>query len=130
VTQLEEAVLEIRERIEELEAVAVLGSVTLNITTFAPEPYSVKKAIPVCVQRGTGGFVASFADANINTSGETQQEAYANLRELLLDVFDSLTALPESKLGPGPRRQLAVLREFVDVPTHHKRARRADPAKA
>ena len=74
--------------------------------------------------------MASFADANINTSGETQQEAYANLRELILDVLDSLTALPESKLGPGPRRQLAVLREFVDVPANQERASPADSAKA
>ena len=127
---LEEVVIEIRERVEELEASAVLGSVTLNITTFTPEPYSVKKPIPVCVQRGAGGFMASFADANINASGETQQEAYANLRELILDIFDSLTALPESKLGSGPRRQLAVLREFVDVSADHERARREDSEKA
>jgi hypothetical protein len=51
--------------------------VTFNITGFTPEPYSVKKAIPICMQRGAGGFVASFAGANINASGETQQEAYA-----------------------------------------------------
>jgi hypothetical protein len=100
--------------------------VTFNITGFTPEPYSVKKAIPICVQRGIGGFVASFADANIKVSGETQQEAYANLRELILDVFESLTALPESKLGFGPRRQLAVLRKFVDAPIDHERARRKD----
>lgn len=103
---------------------------TFNITGFTPEPYSVKKAIPVCVQGGAGGFVASFVDANINAAGETQQEAFANLRELLLDIFDSLTALPESKLGPGPRRQLAVLWEFVDVPIHHGRARREDSGKS
>lgn len=102
----------------------VLGWVTLYIETFAPEPYRVKKAIPVCVQHRMDGFVASFADANILASGDTQQEAYGNLKELLLDVFDNLSALPVSKLGPEPRRQLAVLKDFLDAAQDHARARR------
>jgi predicted RNase H-like HicB family nuclease len=101
-----------------------LGWVTLYIETFAPEPYRVKKAIPVCVQHRTDGFVASFADANIHASGDTQQEAFGHLKELILDIFDSLSALPVSKLGPEPRRQLAVLKDFLDAAQDHARARR------
>ena len=88
------------------------GWVTFYIETFAPEPYRVKKTIPACVQHRTDGFVASFADANIHASGDTQQEAYSNLKELILDVFDNLSALSVSKLGPEPRRQLAVFKKF------------------
>jgi hypothetical protein len=102
---------------------AILGTATLQIDTFAPEPYRVKRAIPVSVQRRTDGCLASFVEANVNSSGDTQQEAFANVKELILDVFDSLNSLPPSKLGPGPARQLAVLREFIDVPQDHEGAR-------
>lgn len=116
VFRLENSALEeIEQRVDALEALAVLGCATFTINTFAPEPYLIKKPIPVCVRGRVGGFEASFADANINASGDTEQEAYANVRELILDTFDSLTSFPKSKLGPEPIRQLAVLREFIDV---------------
>jgi hypothetical protein len=79
-----------------------------------PEPYRLLKPIPIVVQHDSEGFRASFMDAGINSSGDTQQEAYSNVKELILDVFDSLRALPASKLGPKPARQLDVLREFLN----------------
>ena len=88
--------------------------VTLHVETFAPEPYRVKRAIPLALQRRADGYLALFVEANVNSSGGTQEEALANVKELILDVFDSLSSLPPSKLGPGPARKLAVLREFID----------------
>jgi len=79
------------------------------------KPYKVKRPIPISLQRRVDGYVASFVEANVNSSGDTQQEALANVEELILDVFDSLSSMPPSKLGPGPARQLAVLREYIDV---------------
>jgi predicted RNase H-like HicB family nuclease len=123
---LEEGFRNLEERLEALESSRVLGSTTLQIQTFAPEPYGVKRPIPVVVQRLQEGFTASFVDANVNSSGDSQQEAYANVKELILDVFDSLRSLPASRLGPGPTRQLAVLREFIDAPEDHQGAREED----
>jgi predicted RNase H-like HicB family nuclease len=120
---LEDSVRELKDRLTAIEEMAILGTATLQIDTFAPEPYRVKRAIPVSVQRRTDGYLASFVEANVNSSGDTQQEAFANVKELILDVFDSLNSLPPSKLGPGPARQLAVLREFIDVPQDHEGAR-------
>ena len=107
------------ERLKEVEPVPV----PMNIETFAPEPYRVRRAIPIAVRSSGDGFVASFADANISSSGDTQQEAYTNVKELILDVCERLNSLPAQKLGPGPARQLAVLREFVDAETDHEAAR-------
>lgn len=94
---------------------AILGTVTLRITTFAPELYRVKRAIPVIVERRRDGYVASFIEANINSSGATLREAFENVKVLILDVFDGLSAMPPSKLGPGPARQFAILREFFEL---------------
>jgi hypothetical protein len=86
---------------------------TSQIATFAPEPYEVLRPIPVLVRPEGEEFVASFVEANVNASGETQQEAFESLKALVLDVFDSLRSHPAEKLGPEPARRLAVLRDFI-----------------
>jgi len=87
--------------------------VVVPITTFAPEPYELVRDIPVVVTPCGDCFTASFMDANIGASGDTQQEAFDNLRELLLDLYDSLANTPDEELGPGPWRQKCVLAQFV-----------------
>ncbi|HSK78746.1 MAG TPA: hypothetical protein VLQ45_19985 [Thermoanaerobaculia bacterium] len=120
---LEEQVSEMTIRLERLEDVEPVAPVVMHIETFAPEPYRVRRAIPIIVRHSGGCLVASFADANISSSGDNPQEAYANVKELILDVFDRLSSVPAEKLGPGPARQLAVLREFVDAEADHEAAR-------
>ncbi|MGH9786980.1 MAG: hypothetical protein ACRD88_22650 [Terriglobia bacterium] len=85
----------------------------MPITTFAPEPYELRQPLLILVQREKEGFTASFFDANIHASGDTEEEAFRNLKSLILDVFDSLRAEPLEKLGPEPKRQLSVLEEFL-----------------
>ena len=62
-------------------------TIVIPIATLAPEPYELFRAIPVVVQPAGGEFIATFFDANISTAGDTQEEAVANLRSLLLDMF-------------------------------------------
>lgn len=83
------------------------------ITTFVPEPYEVVRQMVAVVQPSEEGFTASLFDANIHSSGDTEEEAVRNLKSLTLDVYDNLSAEPTENLGPQPRRQLAVLREFI-----------------
>lgn len=88
-------------------------TIAVPITTFAPEPYQLRQPLVVLVQREEEGFTASHFDSNIHASGDTEEEAFRNLKSLVLDVFDSLCAEPLEKLGPEPKRQLAVLKEFI-----------------
>jgi len=89
---------------------------TVEIRTFAPEPYQLPSPISVSVEEDAdGSFLVSFFDANISTTGENEQEAFENLKSLILDVFDSLNREDPAKLGPEPRRQLAVLRRFISA---------------
>ena len=60
-------------------------------------------------------FVASFVDANINASGETQLEAVEMLKDMISSSFQ-LFLTREAVLGDEPKRQLAVLRHFVRIP--------------
>jgi len=88
-------------------------AVVVPIATMAPEPYRVLRDIPAVLEPADDGFIATFFDANISTSGDTAEEAVSNLRSLILDVFDYLSSEPLNSLGPEPARQLAVLREFL-----------------
>jgi hypothetical protein len=110
--QLEQEVSQQKRRLEALESRAV--PCPMEIRSFAPEPYCVKKAIPVVVRQHAGEFIASFLDANLNASGETENEAFAAVKVLMLDMLDNLSR--QKKLGPKLASRLAVLREFIDGP--------------
>ena len=127
---IEERLATLEERLNRVETAAIPSHATLYLSTFAPEPYVLKHPIPIAIQETTDGFLASFVDANINTSGDTQQEAFANARELILDVFDRLHGLPAKKLGPGPARQIAVLKDFIDAAANHEGTRPEDRQEA
>jgi predicted RNase H-like HicB family nuclease len=83
------------------------------ISTFSPEPYVLKLSIPVHIRSVDESFIATFFDANISTSGETEEEAFSNLKSLIVETFDYLDLVDPEHLGPEPLRQLEVLREFM-----------------
>jgi predicted RNase H-like HicB family nuclease len=112
------AVLRLERRIAELEGIVAKVSsgspVVVPIPTLAPKPLRLKKDIPILLQSNGEEYVASFLDANINASGETQAEAVDNLKDILAAVFEKLRSLSPAALGTGPTRQLAVLTEFIE----------------
>ncbi len=107
---LEKVVLELRYSLMEL---ANRQTITVPITSLAPEPLSLSQPIFVVVQPDGDEFCATFFDANINASGDTQTEAVDNLKEILVSTYRRYSSLGESKLGPGPRKQLAVLQTVI-----------------
>ncbi len=56
--------------------------------------------------------VATFQEANVSASGETQFDAVDSLVSLITDVFSFLND-NSAHLGPEPARQLEVLRKYV-----------------
>jgi hypothetical protein len=75
--------------------------------------YRILKPIPVDIREAEDSFVASFTTANINSSGDSWEEAVTNLQSLLLDMYDSLLSEKPNALGREPKRQLAVLQSFI-----------------
>jgi hypothetical protein len=88
------------------------------VHTFAPEPISLKKPIPIFIRSREGEYLASFLDANINSSGATEAEAFSGIKTLILDAWDKLHTLETtSRLGPKLAERLSALREFIDEPS-------------
>jgi hypothetical protein len=94
-------------------ALARTTSIVVPITTLAPEPFELLREISVVVQPVEHGYTATFFDANINSSGDTQEEAVSNLKSLVVEIFSDLESEPAARLGPEPVRQLKVLSMFL-----------------
>jgi dCTP deaminase len=86
---------------------------TVPMTTLATPELTLQRDIPVVIEQTDSGFVATFFDGNLSMSGDTKEEAFGNLRGLLVDVFNDLDAEPPDRLGPGPRSQIQILRSFI-----------------
>jgi predicted RNase H-like HicB family nuclease len=109
-----EQISEVLQRVDALEQRINQRSVIVPIQDLGPSPVEVKQPIFAVVQEEDGVFVASFVDANMNASGETQLEAVKMLKDVIASSFQ-LFVNKETVLGEEPQRQLAVLRRFVGM---------------
>lgn len=83
------------------------------IQTLAPEPYELIKPLLVVLERSDDQYLASFYDANVSASGDNQEEAIINFKDILIGTFDLLSSLNEDELGPMPLRHYTILREYI-----------------
>jgi len=107
---LEKAILEMRSTVDQL---ARGRTIHVPISSLAPEPYAVVKPLVAVVVPDDDQFIASFYDANLHSSGDTEAEAIDNLKEVIASTFRRLSELGDKRLGPLPAKQLATLNEFV-----------------
>jgi predicted RNase H-like HicB family nuclease len=87
--------------------------VSVVVDTMAPEPIDVIRPFHVVVEPYEDEMRASFDDANLSAFGETRNEAIWNLKDLIAGTFEILDAHEPEQLGPGPARQLEVLKQFI-----------------
>jgi hypothetical protein len=107
---LEVALSDFERRIQRLES---LQTKIIPIDTFAPEPYAVLKTILATVHSEEGEYEAGWFDANIHSGGNNEEEAVRNLKGQIIDLYESFSTVPIEKLGPEPKRQLLVMRQFM-----------------
>jgi predicted RNase H-like HicB family nuclease len=86
-----------------------------EISSFAPEPYALK-CPPMRIEVvGQGSeYISSHHESNIHASGDTPYEAIENLKSLMLDTFDSLTAEPLENLGQKAKCQRFLLESLIE----------------
>lgn len=96
-----------------LQGLSVTRLGPIPLTSLDPDKYELGRDIPVVLQPSDDGFTATFFDANIGSSGDTEEEAIDNLRTLIIDTFELLESTRPEKLGREPRRRLNVLRSII-----------------
>jgi len=82
------------------------------VQTLSQYGHVLLKPFTVAIEQSGDSYVATFYDAGISASGDNETEAFQNLTDMISATFE-LGSRHDIKLGPGPARQLAVLREFV-----------------
>ena len=89
-------------------------AILVPIESFAPEPLEVIKPFFVVVAPDDDEFTATWFDANIAATGDNEVEAVAILKDFINAQFEQFSRLEiQDKLGPGPRRELALMKEFL-----------------
>ncbi|MBI1900443.1 MAG: hypothetical protein HYS13_04915 [Planctomycetia bacterium] len=83
------------------------------IASVAPSKVRLLREIPVTIRPENGCFVATFFDAGISSAGDSPEDAFDAVKSLIVDIFEGLNKTPAHRLGPHPRRQLHVLRDFL-----------------
>lgn len=111
VAGLEARVEEVLKRLGELNGLR--RSFLVPIETLEPEPYEILRPFTAVVMEAEGEFEAAIFDLGIFASGDTEEEAIANLKETLLDTLDRLSELPDTRLGKGPLRQKSLLNKWI-----------------
>ena len=107
---LEREVALLKQRCSRLEE---LSPILVPIQSLAPEPYEVIKPLWAVVKVQDDQYIATFFDANISASGDTQTEAIFNLKDMIVGSFEILSETSANELGPEPVQQKKVLQEFI-----------------
>jgi hypothetical protein len=107
---LEREIAVLRERTHLLEEQRPL---LVPVQTLEPEPYRTLAPFTVVVRAEQDEYLASWFDANLVASGSSPEEAFSNLKDIIVAVYESLKNLPEEQMGPGPARQIKILRKFI-----------------
>jgi hypothetical protein len=82
------------------------------LTTLTPS-FRMVQQIPVTIEGDGEDFTATFVEANVSASGETEADAIANFKDSLLSSYEVLENLPPTQLGPLPARQWEILQNVV-----------------
>lgn len=107
ISVLEQEMAEVRARI-------AVRPTLVPIQTLAPHPVEVTNPILAVVQPDDGAWVASWSEANVNASGDTELDALDMLKEAIASTF-RLFCDEESNLGDDLAKRLTIMREFLRV---------------
>jgi hypothetical protein len=97
---------------DEILRLQSLRAYVVPLTTLSAE-FQLTQPIPVMIEGCDENFIASFTEANISASGETEGDAIANFKDSLVSSYQVLEGMSSDKLGPLPARQWKVLQNVV-----------------
>jgi hypothetical protein len=113
ISSLTQDVRQLQQKVAELSS----QPFTVLITTLAPEPLVLARDISAVVAPNGEDFIATYFDAGISATGDTDTEAIFNLKDMIAQTFKVLSNVPAEELGIVPQRQLASLRAVITLPS-------------
>ena len=117
ILELTDNVFTIQTKLDGLvEAVGRLASqrtFVVPLTSLAPEPLQMRLNSPATIEGDGEEFTATYTEANVSASGETEADAIANLKESIANTFMRLEAIPPGEMASLPARQWDILRNAI-----------------
>jgi predicted RNase H-like HicB family nuclease len=96
-----------------LDQLASQRTFVVPLSTLAPEPLQLKLNIPATIEGDGDDFTATFTEANVSASGDTEADAIANLKESIVATYKILESIPVSEMSALPARQWNVLKSAI-----------------
>jgi hypothetical protein len=78
-----------------------------------PEPLDLVSPISVVIEESDGSFIATFLEASLAASGDTEAEAIEGLKDRIITTFERLKSKHDNQLGPVPLRQKQILTSLI-----------------
>jgi predicted RNase H-like HicB family nuclease len=104
---------ELKEIKTEIQYLRNAKTFVVPLTNLAPGPMQMRLNIPATVEGDGEDFTATFTEANVSASGDTEADAIANLKESIVATYKILEAIPASEMSPLPARQWSVLKSAI-----------------
>jgi hypothetical protein len=96
-----------------IEQLASKRNIIVMITTLYPDPFRLLRDVPVNLEIDEDDCVATWYEANISASAESEGDAIAYFKAQLVSAFVLFETTPESEMGPLPLRQWNVIRRSM-----------------
>jgi hypothetical protein len=104
---------EMQELRDEVRQLCRMRAFVVPLTTLSPGPLQITQHIPITIEGNGEEFTATFTEANISASGETEADAIANFKDSLVSSFKLLESKNAAELGPLPTRQWGILNQVI-----------------
>jgi len=98
---------------DEIRQLCKIRTFVVPLSTLSPAPYQITQQIPVTIEGDGEEFTATFTEANVSATGETEADAIANFKDSLLSCYQLLEKKTPDQLGPLPTRQWTVIKGVV-----------------
>jgi hypothetical protein len=98
---------------DEIRQLCKTRTFVVPLTTLSTGSLQITQQIPVTIEGDGEEFTATFTEANISASGDTEADAIANFKDSLVSSFEALEGLRIEELGPLPARQWRILTTVV-----------------
>ncbi len=85
----------------------------VRIDDLSPMPFALRQAIFIALQDGDGEFRARFGEAEIEITGDSPEQAIANLKSLIVATYEDLVDAAPEVLDHRRRRQRRVLADLL-----------------
>ena len=83
------------------------------LSVFKSPKYILNHPVEVTVKKNDKTFYSSYDEANIMSSGSTEDEAVARLEGVFIVMYEKLNRVPENRLEPALLKHRQIINSLI-----------------